>query len=75
MSGLIDKLERGDVIMADRGFNIQEMLASKGVRVNLPPFMNQSGQFTENKLLETRRIASLRIHVERAIERKTIITF
>ncbi|XP_022805897.1 uncharacterized protein LOC111343029 [Stylophora pistillata] len=69
LSGLIDKLERGDVITADRGFNIKDMLASKGVRVNLSPFMNQSGQFTENELLETRRIASLRIHVERAIER------
>ena len=50
--------------MADRGFNIQEMLASKGVSVNVPP-----GQFEERQLLETRRIATLRIHVERAIER------
>jgi len=55
--------------MADRGFNIKEMLASKGVKVNIPPFMNESGQFNESELLETRRIASLRIHVERAMER------
>ena len=55
--------------MADRGFNIQEMLASKGVKVNIPPFMNQDGQFEEGELLETRRIATLRIHVERAMER------
>jgi len=57
--------------MADRGFNIQEMPASKGVKVNVPPFMNESGQFNESELpvLETRRIASLRIHVERAMER------
>ena len=68
-SGLINKLKHGDAIMADRGFNIQEMLASKGVRVNLPPFMNESGQFEEHELLETRRIASLRIHAERAMER------
>jgi len=56
--------------MADRGFNIQEMLASKGDKVNVPPFMNQSGQFTEQEMLATRRIATLRIHVERAIEVK-----
>ena len=68
-SGLIEKLQYGDVIMADRGFNIQEMLACKGVKVNVPPFMNESGQFNESELLETRRIASLRIHVERAMER------
>ena len=41
--------------------------ASKGVKVNLPPFMNESGQFNESELLKTRRIASLRIHVERAM--------
>jgi len=46
----------------------QEMLALKGVKVNVPPFMNQSGQFTEQEMLATRRIATLRIHVERAIE-------
>ena len=57
------------LIMADRGFNIQEMLACKGVKVNVPPFMNESGQFNESELLETRRIASLRIHVERGMER------
>ncbi|XP_074632478.1 uncharacterized protein LOC141890838 [Acropora palmata] len=68
-SGVIDKLQRADEIKADRGFNIQEMLASKGVKVNVPPFMNQSGQFTEQEMLATRRIATLRIHVERAIER------
>ena len=68
-SGVKEKLNYGDAIMADRGFNIQEMLAFKGVKVNVPSFMNESGQFNESELLETRRIASLRIHVERAMER------
>ena len=63
-SGFIDKLQREDEVMADQGFNIQEMLASKGVKVNVPPFMNQSGQFTEQEML-----ATLGIHVEHAIER------
>ena len=52
-SGLVEKLKYGDCIMADRGFNIQEMLASKGVSVNVPPFMNESRQFEERQLLET----------------------
>ena len=53
--------------MADLGFNIQEMGASKGVKVNFPPFMNQSGQVTEQEMLPPRRIATLRIHVKHAI--------
>lgn len=36
LSVFVDKLQRGDEIMADRGFNIQEMLAGKGVKVNVP---------------------------------------
>ena len=40
LSGLVDKVQHGDDIMT--GFNIQEMLAEKGVRVNVPPFINQS---------------------------------
>lgn len=70
-SGFIDKLQRDDEVMADRGFNIQEIpeVVRKGVKVNVPPFMNESGQFTESELLKTRQIATLRIHVERAIER------
>lgn len=57
--------------MADRGFNIQEIaeVVSKGVKVNVPPFMNEYGQFTESELLRTKRITTLRINVERAIER------
>jgi len=51
------------------------MLACKGVKGNVPPFMNECGQINESELLETRRIASLRIHVERAMERKKTATF
>ena len=52
-SGFIDKLQQGDGVITDWGFNIQEMLASTGVKVNVPPFMNQSGQFTEQEMLAT----------------------
>ena len=41
--------------MADRGFNIQDMLARKGVNVKIPPFMNETGEFEERELFETRR--------------------
>ena len=67
-SGLLDLLERGDTVMADRGFNIQDDLTSLGVRINIPPFLKGKEQLDGEESIETRRIASLRIHVERAIK-------
>jgi hypothetical protein len=67
-SGLYHKLEVGDAVMADRGFNIADLLEQKGVSLNIPPRKTRS-QFDSIELLETRRIASLRIHIERAFSR------
>ena len=55
--------------MADRGFDIEEDLVLHGVRLNNPPFLRGKEQLTEKELIITRRIASLRIHVERTMER------
>ena len=68
-SGLLSLLERGDSVMADRGFDIIEDLAPIGVRLNIPPFLRGKSQLDSKELTETRRIASLRIHVERCMER------
>ena len=68
-SGLLDLLEYGDSIMADRGFDIMEDLAPRGVQLNIPPFLRGKSQLDHRELIETRRIASLRIHVERCMER------
>ena len=67
-SGLLEKLEPGDSIMADKGFNIFDVLDCNGVTLNIPPRKNDS-QLSEKELIETRRIASLRIHIERAFKR------
>jgi len=68
-SGILDLLEEGDSVMADRGFEIEEDLMVIGVRLNIPPFLRGKKQLSESDLVSTRRIASLRIHVERAMER------
>ena len=55
--------------MADRGFDIQDLLAARQTKLNIPPFLRDRSQLTSSKVVETRRIAELRIHVERAIGR------
>ena len=49
-SGLLDKLQPGDSIMADRGFDIMDDLAPRGVKLNTPPFLRGKSQ---RELIET----------------------
>lgn len=70
-SGLLSKLDgKGNVsVMADRGFTIRDQLQNIGVDLNIPPFLEGRGQLPANEVQQGRAIASLRIHVERAIGR------
>ena len=45
------------------------MLQAIGVELNIPPFMEGRQQLPAEEVQEGRRIASVRIHVERAIGR------
>ena len=56
-------------IMADRVFDIEAELALLRVKLNIPAFLKGKQQLSNHELVETRRIASLRIHVESAMER------
>lgn len=69
LSGLVDLLEPGDSIMADKGFVLNNVLDGTGVTVNTPPFLTNKGQFTPFEVEETQAIAKLRIHIERHIRR------
>lgn len=68
-SGILDLLENGDSVMADKGFDIEDLLRGRGACLNLPPFLQDRRQFSETEVLNTKTIAKLRIHVERAIRR------
>lgn len=67
-SGLVDLVEPGDLVMADRGFTIDDLL-SQSVELNIPPFLCNKTQFNQEEVAATRSIASVRIHVERVIGR------
>ena len=63
-SGLMNHMASGDLIFADKGFLIQDIVP-EGVSVNIPPFL-QNGKFTSSEIRATTNIAKCRIHIERA---------
>ena len=69
---LIDK--PGISIMANRGFTIKDMLQELNVELNIPPFEEGRRQLPPQEVDRGRKIASLRVHVERAIGRKKIFS-
>ena len=59
--------EAKDSIMADRGFNVQDLSAPRDVKVNMPHFLKGKSQFNPEELATDKKVASKRIHVERVI--------
>jgi len=46
----------GDSIMADRGFDVQDLFATKNVHVNIPSFLKGKRQLTASEVVKDRRI-------------------
>lgn len=66
-SGFLDKLEPGDVILADKGF---PEIQTDGVITVIPPRKRPGQkQFSVAQMATTKKIALNRIHVERMIQR------
>ena len=63
-SGVLHNFKAGDLILADKGFLINDVVPD-GVSVNIPPFL-YNGKFNETEVKLTKTIARCRIHVERA---------
>lgn len=53
--GLLEKIVAGDLILADTGFLIQDMLPAGVSTINIPPFLN-TPQFTESEVYETKEL-------------------
>lgn len=67
--GFLDHIQPGDVVMADKGFTIGDLLAKKNAFLQIPPFLANKKQFSPDEIELTGNIARARIHVERAIGR------
>lgn len=65
--GIIEQLDPGDLILADKGFVIRDVLPNS-VHLNLPPFLT-TPQFTREQVRETELIAKARVHIERVINK------
>ena len=68
-SGILEHFQPGDSILADRGFNIQELLLERSVRLVIPPFLRGKKQFSEAEDKKTKQVANAIIHIERVIGR------
>lgn len=66
-SGFLALLESGDEVLADKGFPGIKT-TNENVVIVMPPFLH-NGRFSEDEVLETYNVASVRIHIERLFAR------
>ena len=65
--GILKYFEYGDLVLADRGFNISDELAICGAHLSIPAFTKGRDQLSSCEIEKTRQLANVRIHVERVI--------
>lgn len=66
----LDLVEDGAQIMADRGFkHLEDQLTARNAQLVRPPSVSSATKSSKKEVKEAKRIASLRIHIERVISR------
>ena len=68
-SVILQMMERGDEVMADRGFLIEDLVRPYGIRLNIPACTCGRSHLEPCEATQSRRVASTRIRVERTIGR------
>ena len=68
-SGILSQLLPGDLVMADPGFNIGDLVAEYRPEAMLSAFTKGRSQLSAKEVLESRELARVRIHVERLFNR------
>ena len=65
--GILKKLLPGDIVLADRGFTIADSVGTMQAKLHIPAFTKGKSQLSALEIEDTRKIANVRIHVERVI--------
>lgn len=68
-SGLLGKLVPGDVVLADRGFNMSDDFAIRGAKLIVPTFTKGKKQLSREEVENSQMMSCARIHIERIIGR------
>ncbi len=58
---------KNDSIMADKGFNVQDIFAPHDIKINMPAFFSKRNRLHSSTLNNDKRISSKRVHIERLI--------
>ena len=66
-SELLQACDPGDSIMADKGFNVQDLFIPFDVLINIPSFFKKKNRLSGETVMSDRKIASKRVHIERII--------
>ena len=66
-SNIVQLCEPGDSVMADKGFNVQDLFARMNVTVNIPTFFKKRNRISGKIILRDRKVSSKRVHIERII--------
>jgi hypothetical protein len=66
-SALIRLCDPFDSIMADKGFNVQDLFAVSNVKINIPTFFRKKNRMSGKIVMKDRKISSKRCHIERMI--------
>ena len=67
-SGLLDLLQKDDIVLADRDFDISELLAAIGVKINVPP-VSVERQLSKTEIKDTKLVANCKSHLEYIINK------
>ena len=65
--GIFKNLLPGDLVLADRGFNVHESVRYHQANLNIPAFTKGKDKLDPVDVEKTRKIATIHIHVERII--------